>query len=105
MLLSAVTHGDVAVRLDFVDPEALLHQAAGSAQQLFELAQREGPHLGDAAGRVNHSRCETMTTHRSSSSAAENPTTVAAFPFVSHKVKAKFLQFQQGAIVICRCFS
>lgn len=43
----SVTHSDVAVGLDLVDPEALLHQAAGSAQQLFELAQREGPHLGD----------------------------------------------------------
>lgn len=51
-MISAGTHGDVAVRLDLVNPEALLHQAAGSAQKLFELAQREWPHLRDAAGRV-----------------------------------------------------
>lgn len=43
------THSDIAVRLDFVDPEALLHQGAGSAQQLLQLAQSERPHLHKAA--------------------------------------------------------
>lgn len=78
-MFSAVTHGDVAVRLDLVDPEALLHQAAGPAQQLFELAQREGPHLQDAAGRVSHSCGVTMTRQHS-----KDPSTVAVLPSVSH---------------------
>lgn len=80
-MFSAVTHGDVAVRLDLVNPEALLHQVAGSAQKLFELAQREGPHLEQVAGRVSHSCGET--------------TRIPVF----HKGSAIFLQFlQQGAI-------
>lgn len=40
-----ITHGDVAVRLDFVNPEALFHQGASSAEQLLKLAQSERPHL------------------------------------------------------------
>lgn len=44
------THCDVAVRLDLVDPEALLHHTARSVQQLFELAQGEGSHLWDTQG-------------------------------------------------------
>lgn len=39
------THGDVAVRLDLIDPEAFLHQGSRPAQQLFELAEGERPHL------------------------------------------------------------
>lgn len=33
------------MRLDFVDPEAVLHQGARPAQQFFELPQGERPHL------------------------------------------------------------
>lgn len=45
MSACSVTYSDIAVRLDFVDPEAILHQGARSAQQLLELAQSERPHL------------------------------------------------------------
>lgn len=40
-----VTYSDVAVRLDFVNPEALLHQGASSSEQLLKLPQSERPHL------------------------------------------------------------
>ena len=43
----AVTYSDIAVRLDFVNPEALLHQSASSAEQLFKLPQSERPHLNE----------------------------------------------------------
>lgn len=69
LLCFAATHGDIAVRLDLVDPEALLHQAAGSAQQLFELAQREGPHLRGRAGLALsqiHGVSHDMTAHHRS---------------------------------------
>lgn len=76
-----MTHGDVAVRLDLVDPETLLHQAAGSTQQLFELAQREGPHLEDATEKVSHSHGDIMTTQHSS-----DLSTVALVPSVTQKI-------------------
>lgn len=41
----SVTHSNVAVRLDLIDPEAFLDQGARSAQQLFELPEGERPHL------------------------------------------------------------
>lgn len=44
-LLAALTHSDVAVRLDFIDPEAFLNQGARSAEQLFELPEGERSHL------------------------------------------------------------
>ncbi len=40
-----ITHSDVAVRLDFVNPEALLHQGASSAEEFLKLPQSERPHL------------------------------------------------------------
>lgn len=61
------TDCDEAMRLDLVDPEALFHQAACSAQQLFELAQGERSYLGDTPGRqVSHSyaMCHEMTAYR-----------------------------------------
>jgi len=41
---------DKAVRLDLVDPEALLQHAAGPIQQLFKLEQSEGSNLRDDKG-------------------------------------------------------
>lgn len=41
----AATYGDVAVRFDLVNPEAVLHQGARPAKQLLQLPQRERPHL------------------------------------------------------------
>lgn len=32
-----ITHCDIAVRLDFVDPEALLHQGTSSTEQFLKL--------------------------------------------------------------------
>lgn len=43
-----MTYSDVAVRLDFVNPEAILHQGASSAEQFLQLPQRERPHLNKA---------------------------------------------------------
>lgn len=40
-----VTHSNVAVGLDLIDPEALLDQGARPAQQFFELPEGERPHL------------------------------------------------------------
>lgn len=45
LLFYSITHSDVAVRLDFVDPEAIVHQGASSAEQLLQLTQSEWPHL------------------------------------------------------------
>lgn len=39
------TYGDVAVRFDLVNPEAVLHQGARPAKQLLQLPQSERPHL------------------------------------------------------------
>lgn len=44
---STDTHCDVAVRLDFVDPEPVFHHGACPVQQLFQLAQSEGSNLWD----------------------------------------------------------
>ena len=48
------THGDKAVRLDLVNPKALLHNGAGSAEQLFELAQSKWADLWETAKRCRH---------------------------------------------------
>lgn len=48
------THGDNAVRLDLVDPEALLHHGAGSVEQLFQLAQSEWANLWETPERSDH---------------------------------------------------
>lgn len=41
----AATHSNVAVRLDLIDPEALLDQGARPAEQFFELPEGERSHL------------------------------------------------------------
>lgn len=48
------THCDNAVRLDLVDPEALLHHGAGSVEQLFKLAQSEWANLWETPERSDH---------------------------------------------------
>lgn len=48
------THRDNAVRLDLVDPEALLHHGAGSVEQLFQLAQSEWANLWETPERPDH---------------------------------------------------
>lgn len=55
------THSDKAVRLDLVDPEALLHHGAGSVEQLFELAQSEWANLWETAERSDHTGSRAKT--------------------------------------------
>lgn len=40
-----MTYSNIAVRLDFVNPEAILHQGARSAEQFLKLPESEWPHL------------------------------------------------------------
>lgn len=47
------TYGDIAVRLDLVNPEAVLHQGACSAEQLLQLPQSERPHLNKTTALIN----------------------------------------------------
>lgn len=54
-----VTHSDVAVRLDFVNPKALLHKGSSSTQQLLKLSQSEWPHLN----KILQSSCNSVTKH------------------------------------------
>lgn len=47
-----ITYSDIAVGLDFVNPEALLHQTASSAEQFLKLSQSEWPHLNSVTDSI-----------------------------------------------------
>lgn len=48
------TYGDVAVRFDLVDPEAILQHSASPAEQLLQLTQGERPNQVGQVDDVGH---------------------------------------------------
>lgn len=60
----AMTYSDVAVGLDLIDPEAVLHQRSSSAEQLLQLSECERPHLNKRF--VSHNSLQLFQTVRCS---------------------------------------